>query len=421
MFQGLSLEQAPPYGIPLRFFITGAFYLCIFSLVLAANALGIESRFDYASIAVTHTLTIGFFTHIMFGAMFQMIPVMLGIAYKNVVKNANIIYMLINLGVILFLGGFLFNVTLLMHSGGVLLGGGFLYFAYLSFSTVFESSEKDFLVQNFAASFALLFVATIFGFIALIGHSGFVNSVKFGDIHIALMLFGWVFLLINAVSYRIIPMFFVAREFPKVMKEWLYVAVLALLFGFVYFRLSDNFALLGIIKALLALCVALFAFTSIIILKKRKRARSDLSINLWYFSMANAAIAALLFATESYIDMDLSFYIAFFALFGGVYALMNAMLYKIVPFLTWFHLSSSMVFDAEMSQVIPKKRMQLQTYFYYASYIAFGLGLFSRYFIVVGALLFFISSVILLANIIAGYRYYQEYIKKKVEFDMPTA
>ncbi len=421
MFQGLSLEQAPPYNIPLRFFMTGAFYLCLFALVLAANALGIESRFDYASIAVTHTLTIGFFTHVMFGAMFQMIPVMLGIAYKSVVRNANIIYALINLGVLLFLGGFLFNITPLMHSGGLLLGGGFLYFAFLSFSTVFESSEKDFLVRNFAASFALLFVATIFGFIALIGHSGFVNSVQFGDIHIALMLFGWVFLLINAVSYRIIPMFFVAQEFPKIIKEWLYIAVLALLFGFVYFRLSDNFALLGIIKALLALCVVIFALMSIVILKNRKRARSDLSINLWYFSMANATMAALLFAAQSYMDVDLSFYIAFFALFGGVYALMNAMLYKIVPFLTWFHLSSSMVFEAEMSQVIPKKKMQIQTYFYYAAYIAFGLGVFSRYFVVVGTLLFFISSAILLANIIAGSRYYREYIKKKVEFDMPKA
>ena len=131
-------------------------------------------------------------------------------------------------------------------------------------------------------------------------------------------------------------------------------------------------------------------------------------------------MAALLFAAQSYMDVDLSFYIAFFALFGGVYALMNAMLYKIVPFLTWFHLSSSMVFDAEMSQVIPKKKMQLQTYFYYASYIAFALGLFSRYFVLAGALLFFISSVILLANIVAGYRYYQEYIKKKVDFEMPA-
>ncbi len=421
MFQGLSLEQAPPYGIPLRFFITGVVYLSLFALVLAAKAVEIGSRFDYASIAITHTLTLGFFTHVMVGAMFQMIPVMLGIAYKNVVKNANIIYALLNLGALLFISGFLLNVTPLMHSGGLALLGGVGYFAYLSFSTVFESSEKDFLVQNFAASFALLFVATIFGFIALLGHSGVVNSVQFGDIHIALMLFGWVFLLVNAVSYRIVPMFFVAREFPTVMKERLYIAVLALLFGFVYFRLGDDFFLLGTIKIALALCVLLFAAASVYILKNRKRARSDISITLWYFSMSNAAIAALLFAVDAFVDVDLSFFVAFFALFGGVYALINAMLYKIVPFLTWFHLSSSMVFDAEMSQVIPKKRMQLQTYFYYGAYIAFALGVFSRYFVVTGALLFFFSSLIFLGNMISGYRYYKEYIKKKVDFEMPQA
>ncbi|SFV50013.1 hypothetical protein MNB_SM-7-225 [hydrothermal vent metagenome] len=421
MFQGLSLEQAPPYKIPLRFFITGAIYLLLFAALSALFSFGIQSRFEYNSIAITHTLTIGFFAHIMVGAMFQMIPVMLGIAYKNVVRNANIIYALLNGGILLFIGGFLTEITPVMHSGGMLLLFGFLYFAYLSFSTVFESVEKDYLIKNFASSFALLFIATIFGFIALMGHSGFVSSVKFGDIHIALMLFGWVFLLVNAVSFRIIPMFFVAKEFPKILKEGNYIAILGLLFAFVYFRLADNFEALKFVQMLLGVVVASFALMTLWILKKRKRARSDLSINLWYFSMANVIIVVLLFIIDVWSGYDLAFGIAFFALFGGIYALINAMLYKIVPFLTWFHLSSSMVFEAEMSAVIPKKMMELQTYLYYLAYISFGLGFFSRYFVVAGALLFLFSSAMLLKNLITGYRYYQEYIKKKVDFSMPQA
>ncbi len=415
MFQGLSLEQAPPYRIPLRFYMTGAFYLIVMSVMLAWYALALQSRFDYASIALTHALTIGFFTHIMFGSLFQMLPVMLGIAYKSVVRDANIIYVLLNAGVVLFVAGFLSGMTPLLHSGGAMLGIAFLYFGFLSFGTVFESVEKDYLVQNFAASFALLFVATIFGFIALLGHSGFVSSVKFGEIHIALMLFGWVFILINAVSYKIIPMFFVAKEFPSFMKQALFAVVLVLLFGFIYFRLADNFTALAFIKTALAACVILFALQSIWILKNRKRARRDISIDLWYFSMANAVVAAVLFSVSAWVDAELSFFIGFFALFGSIYALMNAMLYKIVPFLTWFHLSSSMVFDAEMSEVIKRSAMKRQLYFFYGAYISFLLGYFNGYFIVAGALLFAVSSFLLLLNIIHGYRYYNEYIKKAVD------
>ncbi len=415
MFQGLSLNQAPPYKIPLMFYITAAVYLVVLSILFGVYVMELSTRYDYLSIALTHTLTVGFFTHVMFGSMFQMIPVMLGIAYKNVERNANIIYTLLNVGLVAFVTGFVTELTPLLHIGGSSLLVAFLFFSYLSFSSVFESAEKDFLVQNFAASFALLFVASIFGFVALIGHSGFVSSVKFGDIHIALMLFGWVFLLVNAVSYKIIPMFFVAKEFPTFIKRWLYVLILALLFAFVYFRLGDEFSWLGYVSFGLAFCVVVFAVLSIVLLRGRKRARKDVSVDLWYFAMGNAIIAALLFCINSFMQYDLAFFIAFFALFGGLYPLINAMLYKIVPFLTWFHLSSSMVFEAEMNEVIKKDAMQLQVRAYYVAYLLFIGSFFWKFTAVAASLAFLFSSVLLLKNIIGGYRYYNEYIKKKID------
>ena len=415
MFQGLSLEQAPPYKIPLRFYITGGVYLVMLGVLSLLYAPSLESRYSYEAIALTHTLTIGFFSHVMFGSMFQIIPVMLGIAYKNVVRNANIIYAMLNVGIVFFLIGFLTHTLAMLHIGGSVLLGGFLYFGYLSFSTVFESVEKDFLVQNFAASFALLFLGSIFGFIALLGHSGFVSSIKFGAIHIALMLFGWVFILVNAVSYKIIPMFFVAKEFPEILKRWLYVAVIVFLFGLIYFRLGDDYVATHIMLVLLSGCVILFATMSIWILKNRKRARRDLSVDLWYFAMANIIAAACLIPVDNFFEKDLSLFIAFFGLFGGIYALINAMLYKIVPFLTWFHLSSSMVFEAEMSQVIPKDAMQKQVYLYFFSYGAFVVSFFWTFALILGSILFIASSLLLLRNIIQAQRYYNEYIKKKVD------
>jgi hypothetical protein len=121
-----------------------------------------------------------------------------------------------------------------------------------------------------------------------------------------------------------------------------------------------------------------------------------------------------LFIINQFLYNDISFIIGFFALFG-VYSLINGMLYKIVPFLTWFHLSSNMVFDAEMNDVIKKEKMRLQISFYHFSYICAVLGIFSKWFFIASMISFFISSLILIKNLIDASKYYDEYIKKKID------
>ena len=413
MFQGLSLDQAPPYKIPLQFYITATLYLIAFAVVFALYSTSIANRFDYDAIALTHFLTLGFFTHIMFGSMFQMIPVMLGLAYKNVVRNANIIYYTLNLGTLLFFSGFLTAKTALLHAGGTLLLASFLYFSLLSLKTVLESENKDFMVKTFATSFTLLALGSIFGFLALLVHAGVLFYPYFGDIHIALMVFGWVFLLINAVSYKIIPMFFVAKEFPGWIKNSFYLSVMFLLISFIVLREGEFLEVSQAVLVVVALLTIIFALFSIMILSKRKRKRKDLSITLWYFSMVNLILAALLFIYRSFFEYEyLDLVIGFFVLFGGIYALINAMLYKIVPFLTWFHLSSNMVFDAEMSQVILKKDMQLQVNLYYISYLFMLFVPLWSFMGSIAALVFSVASVLLFKNILTAYRYYNEYIKK---------
>ena len=417
MFKGLSLDQAPPYNIVLKFYITASLYLIILSLLTLIYGLNISSRFDYDVIAITHTLTIGFITHIMFGSLFQMLPVMLGIAYANVIKNSNIIYILLNISVVSFIIGFLSNSKLFLHVGGTLLAITFLFFCFISLKTILLSEDKNTLIQNFIASFIALLIATIFGFVALLGHFGVVNSIEYGNIHIAFMLFGWIFILLMSVSYKIIPMFFVAKEFPLVLQKKLYIFQLILLILFAYDQMQENFESLKFIKILLSSSVIIFAFFSIKLLKQRKRARKDISVKLWYFSMTNAILSCTLFIIATLTNSDIYLYIGFLALFGTIYPLINAMLYKIIPFLTWFHLSSNMVFEAEMGDVIPKKQMSIQVNLYFISFLSFIFTPFSHYFIILGTLLFLCSSILLFKNIVHAYRYYDEYIKKKVVFE----
>ncbi len=417
MFQGLTLEQAPPYIIPIKFYLTAVLYLIAFSIMTFTYALHVSSRYEYEVIAITHIFTIGFIAHIMFGSLFQMLPVMLSTAYTNVVKNAKTIHIFLNIGIIAFVIGFLLNSTPFLYLGGILLALSFLYFCFLSLKTIFLSEAFNALVQNFVASFVALLIAVVFGFTALLGHFGFVDTIKYGNIHIAFMLFGWVFILIISVSYKIIPMFFVAKEFPSFLQKRLYIIQLILLFLFAYAQMQEESLLLLASKILLSSSVIIFAIFSIKRLKQRKRARKDISVTLWYFAMGNAILTSLLFIFANLLHVNISFYIGFFALFGTIYPLINAMLYKIIPFLTWFHLSSNMVFDAEMGNVIAKKNMTMQINLYFFSFFLFLFVPFLHSFILLATIVFLFSSLLLFVNIIHAKKYYNEYIKKKVVFE----
>jgi hypothetical protein len=407
--QGLSLDQAPPYKIPLFYYIIATTYLLLFSLSLFFYGQSVEDRFYYESIAITHILTLGFFTHVMFGSLFQMVPVIIGESYNNVAFRAKIILIGLNIGIISFMLFFLFGIKMLMHVALLFLVTTLVYFSIYSFVTIYKTVDKNQTVKTFITALVFLAIGALFGLFSLLVHGGYIEDSKFGDIHFSIMIFGWIFLLLSGVAYKVIPMFYVAKEYPVFVKNYFYILVSVSLIGLVFATVYQLDVLLAGLKIVLALLSASFALITINILKNRKRKRGDTTINLWYFSMSNLLIASLLWIASILFDMEFGFSFGVIFGLGFVYALINGMLYKIIPFLTWFHLSSASVFEAEMSQVIKAKMMRIQFYIFIGSYIFFILALLYQPFLLAGATLFFISSAILLYNIIHGYRYYNSY------------
>jgi len=411
--QGLSLDQAPPYKIPLFYYMIGTFYLLLFSISLFFYGQTVENRFYYESIAITHLLTLGFFTHIMFGSLFQMLPVIIGESYINVVFRAKMILVGLNTGVISFMFFFLFGIKILMHIAMLFLVVTLLYFSIYSFITIYKTVDKNQTVKTFLTALVFLAIGSLFGLFSLLVHGGYIEDSKFGDIHFGIMIFGWIFLLLSGVSYKVIPMFYVAKEYPLFVKNYFYILVSIFLIGIALSTIYQFDLLLNGFKLLLALLTASFALITINILKNRKRKRVDTTVNLWYFSMSNLFIASLMWIFSIVFNIELGFSFGVVFGLGFIYALINGMLYKIVPFLTWFHLSSAFIFEAEMSQVIKAKMMKIQFYIFSGSYLFFILALFYQPFILLGTTLFLVSSLMLLHNIISGYRYHNLLIKTR--------
>ncbi|WP_428025617.1 hypothetical protein [Arcobacter sp.] len=403
--QGLSLDQAPPYKIPMFYYIIASVYLVIFSIFTIFYALHINSRYYYEAIAITHILTLGFFTHVMFGSLFQMVPVIIGVAYKNVTLKAKAILILLNMGTLCFVTGFFLANKIFMFIAALCLILALIYFAISTFLTIIKTEDKNPTVKTFLSALILLVFGVAFGVISLINHGSGFTSKNFADAHISSIFFGWLIMLISGVSYKVIPMFYVTKEYPLFIKNHFYWLLSLIIIMLSLLTIFDSSAI-ALLKIILAITTLIFSITTIYLLKNRKRPRRDTTINLWYFSMINLSFVSIIWIYSIYFEKDLNFLLAIIFGLGFAYSIINGMLYKIVPFLTWFHLSSKMIFDAEMTLVIPSKYMKIQYNIYIVSYFIFLLAILFKPLVYPASFLFLVSSLILSYNIINAFKYY---------------
>lgn len=412
---GLSLKQAPPYKIPLFFYMAAANYLLLFSVAIAMYGGNISDRYFHEAIGITHLFTLGFIMNIIFGTLFQMMPVIIGEAYRDVALRAKILLFTFNSGIGSFMGYFLFDITICIIVSGVLLGTSVLFFGFYSLATIMRTKEKNEVVRTFIGSFFFMIVGSVLGVLALLQKDGFFGGYRFGDVHIVVMLFGVVFLLSCAVVFKIIPMFYVSKKFALKIQKGLHVSLSLILLFLTISLLLEIELWSNFLQIALALLVMGFGIYTVKLLKERKRARNDLSVNFFYFANINLAVGGLVWITSITFDLQLQFLLGAIFGIGFVYSLINGMLYKIIPFLTWFHLSSKSIFEAEMGAVLAPKIMKRQFYIFLASYVALIIACLWQPFVVFFALLFFTSSFFLFFNILSGYRYHANLMAKVVK------
>ncbi|MEE8395868.1 MAG: hypothetical protein V3S29_07415, partial [bacterium] len=83
--QGLRLEQAPPLHLPLRFFLTAPLFGAAAGLMLVwRGAELLASPWNPATVALTHLIALGFISMVMVGAVYQIMPVLVGIPLPRV-------------------------------------------------------------------------------------------------------------------------------------------------------------------------------------------------------------------------------------------------------------------------------------------------------------------------------------------------
>ena len=340
---GLNFDQVPSLDTPFRFYLIAPIFAVIAGLVLAYSGEEIWlSRWSPTALAVTHLFALGVMAMIMFGSLFQLLPVLCGTPIRI---NRYVLWLFLLLffcGVISLAAGFFQLINFLPAL--VLLAGSLLLFIIPLVNTLIRFAGGRFTRIPILLAVCCLAITVLLGmgFLTnyLWGTFGALSK-SFTNIHAGFGVYGWVSLLIVTVSFQVIPMFHVTPEFPEKVRVYLPLLLFVLLVG-----LSGELLLLAssfsvILIALLLTIYSLFALKQ---LSQRKRKLPDNTIKFWQLALTNLVVSSLLFivtnsiALPEILSSQIETIAAILLAIGCVLSVIQGMLLKIVPFLITLHL-----------------------------------------------------------------------------------
>ncbi len=367
MMGGLSPEQGPPLWVPMRLFMAGAAALVLAgALLMGFGGEVFANRYMPSTLAFTHLITLGFFGAIMFGALYQMVPVVAGAPLPwPILSLASAL--LWGLGVLSLAGAFVSGLPALYAVASLALLSGLVCFVVPLAVALIGAPTRTATVWGLrSAAVGLIVVAGLGLMLTWVraGEPAFYSLTEVWGLHVGFAALVWISGLISAVSWQVLPMFYTAPSPP----QWLTLSSLiagavALVGGLASWALFEsaplNLAFL-VPSALMTFVIAPVIWLYQI--SRRRRRRADASLRFWQsasvlsFSVAAAWIwAALSYDPRAHIVAGWLFFMGW----GGL--IVHGMLTRIVPFLVWFHRFSSLMGKQPvppMRQLWPDRRIQ---------------------------------------------------------------
>ena len=343
-FQGLSLEQAPPLSLPAAFFLVaplGMLLTGVLLLLLGTDALSM--RLMPGAYAATHLGALLFLGAVMMGALYQTIPVVAGASVPGVRLGFAVLGLLVA-GVASLVMGLLTGQAMALLAAPALLGTAALLFlgpVAVALARAPTRSETVTGMRLAVGGFAV--VVTIGAGLALVRAGRFTPPGDFGGWVTAHAVLGgcvWVGGLIAALSWQVLPMFYLSQPPGRLVRRGTLAALAFTLIAAPVGVLS-GFGPPGVLACGVPAFVAVFLVHPVVTLRaiaRRKRRRADASLDFWRLGLVGGLLTAILaVATVSFDAPRLAVALGFCALWGWAGCIVHGMLCRIVPFLVWFH------------------------------------------------------------------------------------
>ncbi|MEA1954308.1 MAG: hypothetical protein U9O24_07935 [Campylobacterota bacterium] len=406
---GLSLDQAPPISVVFRFFFAGSLFGILTGILILLYQTDIFNAHSVGAVTITHTLTLGVMLSFMFAALFQMLPVIAGVTLKNPVKKANWLQYPFILGVIALLFAFNLPQPWLFGVASVLLGISILFISVIMLKNLLtlphhSASSKGMLAA--LLSLAAVVVLALYLTASLAGVTEVTYYTHIKEAHYSFGLFGWIALLIIAISFQVIEMFYVTPPYPILLSRYLPFSLLGLLLlSTIISFFNPNVWLFS--NLILVVLLSTYAIVTLKRLTQKKRPLTDATVWFWRMGLSSLLLSMLFMALSTFTDTSSVKSLSYIFFTSFALSIVFAMFYKIVPFLTWFHLNSQGYFTAPMMhEVIHPKTAKNHLYIHLATVVSLVISLFISVFIFFTATLTILSFGWITYQIIHAYKLY---------------
>ena len=352
---------APPFKLVGGYFIIGILFL--FASLFA------YFRADFATLPVLetagflHIFFVGFVISIIMGALYQLTSVILEKPFSTITGAiTNLFFFAIGLTAMSY--GMISGKTGFMHGGGMVLLLSLMFFGVTYLISFMDNEKRS--VAAFMLFFSAIFllIGISLGFCLLMIFSGtlpldFETTLKY---HVYFVL-GFVFFVVVGVATVLLPMFALAHDLKFTLSK---LAFCFYILGGVLLAVKDLYAYFAFAAAFIS-----FVCEAAYILKKRVRKAYD----YWNLNIIVSLAAFVAFCGFAILDMlDVA---VFLLIYGFLYAFIVAHLYKIAPFLIWYHYVAPFVGKRKvplLDHMIIKKPTYLGIAFNVASLLLYCIG-----------------------------------------------
>ena len=334
------------HKVVIPFYVYAAFSLLVATILLifTTNAFN-QHSFHPHTLAITHTMALGWGTMMILGASHQLVPVLIEgklfsewLAYLSFALAGAGIPLLVysfftfNLGWPAWIGGTLVNVAILF------------YIINLAISILQSKQENVHAIFIFTAA-AWLFMTTMVGLFLLFNFTLLIfpkDSIQYLSLHAHLGIVGWFLLMIIGVGSRLIPMFLISK-YNNPNKLWLIyflinAGLIVFIVQFIFFPDTFNYLLP---LAFIIISLALFAQYCYSAYQQRIRRAVDEQIKISLIAVLMLALPIIflviilfvLLASAENSALVLSYGFSIF--FGWITAIILGMTFKTLPFIVW--------------------------------------------------------------------------------------
>jgi len=374
----ISRDFAPPIKMIEPFFVIGSIFYALgvlFLLFLDPSS----GHVGLVTVGWVHWFLLGFVMMTIFGAMAQLIPVVVEVGHFSV-DLYYIIWPSLLIGTLTMVVGFWWLPDVLAY-GGLLVLVAMVTFLFETFLTLKKAERITLTVKTVLWANIFLTVAIVIGFLMAlaIGEGVVLDVSKWLGAHAVLVLGGFVTLTIMGLSLILLPMFGLSHGFDETPITRAFQLMVGAVIAYVVGTAIDWSWVRWIALVVAFVSTGFYGYQIWIIYQTRARKAHDIYARTMYVGYGALAIALVLGIVTLFVTSEqVILAAAWFLILGFFSYLINGHLYKIVPFLVWYERYSPLVGKQKvpmLNEMLPERKAEWQFWFTSAGLIVGGVGL----------------------------------------------